>query len=207
MRYSVPNTTLFLEIGDVMLSNGWRHEPDIHADLPLQPYSVEMDDQLRLNRITREQGKLTLSEYLNRVVFFKKRSSTSDQFREFMYTQTTPNSEMIDFLKELEEHYKLKITLVNNEGTVLNEYRIKKFRLNQFVDFFISSCFVHTRKPDTDVFRLALDIEQVPVEQVVDIEDLKMFVDVAGTMGIRSVRHKNYLSTSDVMSTMGLMLG
>jgi hypothetical protein len=35
------------------------------------------------------------------------------------------------------------------------------------VDSFISSCFVHVRKPDADIFRLALDIAQAPAGQVV----------------------------------------
>jgi len=114
---------------------------------------------------------------------------------------------MIALIKQLKEQYKLKIAVINNEGRVLNEYRIKKFQLNQFVDFFISSCFVHYRKPDTDIFRLALDIAQIPAEQCVYIEDLQMFVDVARGLGIRSIRHKNYLSTSEVLATMGLKIG
>jgi putative hydrolase of the HAD superfamily len=72
------------------------------------------------------------------------------------------------------------------------------------VDFFISSCFVHLRKPDTDIFRLALDIAQVPAEHVVYIEDLQMFVDVARDLGIRGIRHKNYLSTSAELASLRL---
>jgi putative hydrolase of the HAD superfamily len=199
-------TTLFLDIGGVMLSNGWGHESRKLAAETFKLNPDEMEERHRINVATHEEGKLTLSEYLNRVVFYEKRSFTPDQFREFMFTQTTPNVEMIEFIKQLKEQYKLKIAVVNNEGRVLNEYRIRKFKLNQFVDFFISSCFVHYRKPDTDIFHLALDVAQVPVEQVVYIEDLQMFVDVAQGMGIQSIRHKNYLSTSEVLATMGLKI-
>lgn len=199
-------TTLFLDIGGVMLSNGWGHESRKLAAERFNLNLDEMENRHRINVATHEEGKLTLSEYLNRVVFYEKRSFTPDQFREFMFTQTTPNIEMIDFIKQLKEQYKLKIAVVNNEGRVLNEYRIRKFKLNQFVDFFISSCFVHYRKPDTDIFCLALDVAQVPVEQVIYIEDLQMFVDVARSMGIRSIRHKNQLETSEVLATMGLMI-
>ena len=72
--------------------------------------------------------------------------------------------------------HRLKIAVVNNEARELNSYRIRKFKLDEFVDFFISSCFVHFRKPDADIFRLALDIAQTPAEQVVYIEDTPMFV-------------------------------
>jgi putative hydrolase of the HAD superfamily len=172
MENLIPVTTLFLDICGVMLSNGWGHESRKLAAETFHLDTDEMETRHRINVGIHEEGKLTLSEYLNRVVFYKKRSFTSDQFQEFMFTQTTPNLEMIEFIKQLKEQFKLKIAVVNNEGRILNEYRIKKFKLNQFIDFFISSCFVHYRKPDTDIFRLALDIAQVPAEQVVYIEDM-----------------------------------
>ena len=111
---------------------------------------------------------------------------------------------MIEFIQQLKEKYQLKIAVVNNEARELNEYRIKKFKLNKFVDFFISSCFVHFRKPDADIFRIALDIAQVPAEHVVYIEDMQMFVEVARDLGIRGIRHKNYQSTSAELASMGL---
>ncbi len=207
MEHSIPITSLFLDVGGVLLSNGWGHESRKLAAETFHLNPIEMEERHHLNMATHEEGKLTLSEYLNRVVFYEKRSFTPDQFSEFMFTQTTPNLEMIEFIKQLKEQYKLKIAVINNEGRVLNEYRIKEFQLNQFVDFFISSCFVHYRKPDTDIFRLALDVAQIPAEEVVYIDDLQMFVDVAKSMGIRSIRHKNYLSTSEMLATMGLKIG
>lgn len=204
MGYLASTTTLFLDIGGVLLSNGWGHESRQLVAETSHLNQVGMETPHRKNKIAHEEGKLTLSEYLNRVVFYEERSFTPDQFREFMFTQTTPNLEMIEFIEQLKEQYTLKIAVINNEGRVLNEYRIKKFQLTQFIDFFVSSCFVHYRKPDTDIFRLVLDTARVPAEQVVYIEDLQMFVDVARGMGIKSIRHKNSLSTSDVLATMEL---
>lgn len=207
MDKSNPVNTLFLDIGGVMLTNGWGHESRrLAADVFNLDFS-DMDDRHHLTQVTYEEGKLTLSEYLNRVVFYEKRSFTSDQFREFMFTQSTPHMEMIEFIKQLKVQYRLKIAVINNEGRELNEYRIKKFQLNQFVDFFISSCYVHFRKPDADIFRLALDIAQVPAEHAAYIEDLQMFVDVARDLGLRSIQHKNFLSTSAELASMGLMIG
>jgi hypothetical protein len=60
---------------------------------------------------------------------------------------------------------------------------------------FISSCFVHIRKPDVDIFRLALDIAQAPAQQVVYIENTPMFVQIAEGLGIRSILHTDYKST------------
>jgi hypothetical protein len=47
----------------------------------------------------------------------------------------------------------------------------------------------------------------VPAEHAVYIEDIQMFVDVAGDLGIHGIRHKNYLSTSEELASMGLKIG
>jgi putative hydrolase of the HAD superfamily len=207
MHDSIRVTTLFLDIGGVMLSNGWGHQSRRAAANVFGLDFDEMDERHHVIQVTYEEGKITLSEYLKRVVFYRKRSFTIDQFRDFMFSQSTPNTEMIEYIRQLKDKYNLKIAVVNNEGRELNEHRIKEFKLNQFVDFFISSCFVHFRKPDADIFRIALDIAQVPVQHVVYIEDMQMFVDVASDLGIRSIHHKNYLSTSSELATLGLKNG
>ena len=207
MNKSIPATTLFLDIGGVMLSNGWGHESRKSAADVFNLDFNDMNDRHHVIQVTYEEGKITLSEYLKRVVFYRKRSFTIDQFRDFMFSQSTPRIEMIKYIKQLKDKNNLKIAVVNNEGRELNEHRIMKFKLNQFVDFFISSCFVHFRKPDADIFRIALDIAQVPVQHVVYIEDMQMFVDVAKDLGIRGIHHKNYLSTSDELALMGLKSG
>ena len=94
--------------------------------------------------------------------------------------------------------------MVSNEARELNAYRIRKFKLDGFVDAFISSCFVHLRKPDADIFRLALDIAQAPARQVVYIENTPMFVQIAEGLGIRSILHTDYRSTCAKLASFGL---
>jgi putative hydrolase of the HAD superfamily len=206
MSKSIPVATLFLDIGGVLLTNAWGHESRRKAAEVFNLNYSDIDVRHHLNQVTYEEGKLTLGEYLTRVIFYEKRDFTPDQFREFMFAQTTPFMEMIELIRQLKEKYRLKIAVINNEGRELNEYRIEKFHLNQFVDFFVSSCFVHFRKPDADIFRVALDIAQVPAENIIYIEDLQMFVDVARDLGIRSIQHKDYLSTSAELATNGLVI-
>ena len=97
--------------------------------------------------------------------------------------------------------------MVSNEARELNAYRIRQFRLAGFVDAFISSCFVHLRKPDADIFRLALDIAQAPARQIVYIENTPLFVQVAEGLGIRSILHTDYKSTSAKLASFGLQPG
>ena len=111
---------------------------------------------------------------------------------------------MIELFTQLKVRHKLKIAVVSNEARELNAYRIGKFKLNGFVDFFISSCFVHLRKPDPDIFRLAIDVAQTPVEQILYVENTPMFVAIAEGLGIRSILHTDYKSTCAKLASFGL---
>ena len=204
MRRAIPITTLFLDIGGVLLTNGWDHNARELAAKTFDLDLADMEDRHHLTFDTYEEGKLTLEEYLGRVVFYQKRPFTRDRFRRFMFAQSKPYPEMIELVAQLKVRHGLKIAVVSNEARELNAHRIRKFKLAGFVDSFVSSCFVHVRKPDAEIFRLALDIVQTPARQVVYIENTPMFVQVAEGLGIRSVLHTDYRSTRAKLASLGL---
>jgi putative hydrolase of the HAD superfamily len=111
---------------------------------------------------------------------------------------------MIELFTQLKIQHGLKIAVVSNESREVNAYRIRTFKLSGFVDSFISSCFVHLRKPDADIFRLALDIVQAPARQALYIENTPMFVQIAEGLGIRSILHTDYKSTCAKLASFGL---
>ncbi|MBE0557143.1 MAG: HAD family phosphatase, partial [Proteobacteria bacterium] len=192
MERAIPITTLFLDIGGVLLTNGWDHHARKRAAKNFKLELAGMEDRHHLTFDTYEEGKLTLEEYLGRVVFYQKRPFTRARFRRFMFDQSKPYPEMIELVAQLKVRHGLKIAVVSNEGRELNAYRIRKFKLDGFVDSFISSSFVHLRKPDVDIFRLALDIVQSTARQVLYIDNTPMFVQIAERLGIRSILHTEY---------------
>src|ERR1700744_4295152 len=205
---SAPVTALFLDVGGVMLTNGWDRKSREAAAKKFGLDLDELNDRHRMTFDTYESGKLSLDEYLKRSVFYQDRSFTMEEFRKFMYDQSVAYPEMIELVRGLKAKYKLRIAVVNNEGREINEHRIKHFKLNEFVDFFISSAFVHFRKPDADIWKIALDIAQVPKEEVVYIDDRMMFVQVAQGLGLRGICHSNkdMAKTKEQLAAMGLTL-
>jgi putative hydrolase of the HAD superfamily len=204
MKRIAPVTALFLDVGGVLLTDGWDHHARKRAAAHFKLELAELEDRHHLTFDTYEEGKLTLEEYLGRVVFHQKRPFTRAEFRHFMFAQSKPYPEMIELIRKLKAKYGLKIAVVSNEARELNAYRIRKFKLAGFVDSFVSSSFVHVRKPDADIFRLALDIAQVSARQVVYIENTPMFVQVAEGLGIQSILHTNYKSTRAKLVSLGL---
>jgi putative hydrolase of the HAD superfamily len=204
MKKQTAISAIFTDIGGVLLTNGWdrgcrRKAIDVFR---LDPEETEERHHLCFD--TLEVGKITLDEYFDRVIFYKRRSFTRDEFWKFMCNQSQPLPHMLRLMQQLKKKHRLKIVVISNEGRELAEYRIKLFKLGAFVDFFIISSFVHFRKPDADIFRIALDIAQVQSKQVVYLEDRPMFVQVAGTLGIHGIRHLDYNSTREMLAKIGL---
>jgi putative hydrolase of the HAD superfamily len=203
MKKAPAITCLFLDVGGVLLTNGWDHHARRRAAKNFNLDYSEMEDRHHLTFDTYEEGKLALKEYLGRVVFHRDRPFTRAQFRGFMFAQSRPYPRMIEMITQLKVRYGLKIAVVSNEARELNSYRIRKFGLDRFIDIFISSCFVHLRKPDAEIYRLALDIAQVQAGQVLYIENTPMFVRVAEGLGIRSILHTDHGSTCSKLALSG----
>ena len=200
-------TTLFLDIGGVLLTNGW----DRHArQRACERFSLdweEMNERHHLTFDTYEVGKLTLDDYLRRVIFYKPQPFSPQEFREFMFAQSQPHDDMIQMIKQVKNAAKLRVATVSNEGRELSMYRIEKFKLKEFVDFFIMSSFVHFRKPDEDIFCIALDTAQAKPEEVLYIEDRGLFIEVAQSLGIHAIQHRDVAQTRVELAQYGLVAG
>ena len=206
MNRDSPITTLFLDIGGVLLTNGWDHNIRRKAAEKFGLDYDEMNERHHLTFDTYEQGKLSLDDYLNRIVFYQVRSFSREEFTAFMYAQSHPFPEMIELVCRLKSQYNLQVAAVSNEGRELTIFRVQQFKLGTFIDFFISSCFVHYRKPDEDLYRIALDIAQVRPEQVIYIDDRAMFVEVAQSLRIKGILHTGYEATRSALEGLNLAL-
>ncbi len=199
-------STLFVDIGGVLLTNAWDNHIRKHSADKFGLNYDEMNERHHLTFDTYEEGKLNLDEYLNRIVFYQERPFSRQEFKAFMYAQSQPFPEMIELVRRLKAQYSLRVAAVSNEGRELTEYRVQHFKLGAVIDFFISSSFVHYRKPDADMYRIALDIAQVDPQQVVYIDDRPMFVEVAQSLGIQGIVHTDYESTRKFLERMDIAL-
>lgn len=199
-------TTLFLDIGGVLLTNGWdtalRKQTAEHFGVDY----TELDHRHRVTYDTYEEGKMSLETYLRQIIFFEPRTFTARDVEKYILEQARPYEDTIGLVKKLRAVYGLKVAVVSNEGREIAEDRIRRFHLKDFVDFFVVSAFVHFRKPDLDIYRLALDVAQVRPEQVAYIEDRPLLCEVAESLGIHAVLNRNQEETRAKLAALGLTL-
>ncbi|WP_208602990.1 HAD family hydrolase [Pedobacter steynii] len=201
-----PMTTkaLLLDIGGVLLTNGW---DSASRRLAAEHFAIDfadMNDRHRIIFDAYESGKMTLDEYLNLLVFCQERDFSMQEFKDFMFGQSQAYPETIALIKQLKQQYGLQVIAVNNEGRELNEYRVSKFELKSFFDIFSSSCFVHTRKPDKDFYTIALDLAQVKADEVIYLDDRLVFIQAAQQLGITGIHHTTTENTRLAFAEYGL---
>lgn len=180
-------STLFLDIGGVLMTNGWdRHmrEKAAHAfDIDL----VDFEKRHRQFYDIYEKGNASLDDYLKQAIFWTERSFSLERFKEFMFAESKPYPDMIAFFTQIKREYGLRVAAVSNEGRELAEYRIKSANLTSFIDDFFISCFVGYQKPDSHIYRIALDVTQTAPKQAFYVDDRKELIEAASKMGIKGV--------------------
>ena len=107
--------------------------------------------------------------------------------------------------KSISQQKSVKISAISNEGRELTIYRVNHFRLKEIIQFFICSCFVHFRKPDKDIFKIALDVSQTTPEKSLYVDDRKLHTEVAQSLGMNVIHHKDIDKTRQILSEYGLI--
>jgi len=197
---------LYSDIGGVLGTNGW--------DTPLREeictrFSVdhgEVESRHRLMFDSYERGFLTFEEYLRHVFFAAPRNFTWESMRDFTYAASTPWPENIEFFKQVKKRNGLKMALISNEGQGITEHRIAKFGLRELADFMVISHFTHLRKPDREIWKLALQLGGAATQESIYIDDREMFANVAAEMGFTAIHHTSLDKTRARLAQLGLLV-
>lgn len=182
-----PIKTLFLDIGNVLLTNGWGHDFRQQAAKHFALDYKEMDDRHQLVFDNYEIGRVSFDEYLDLAVFYEPRSFTRDDFKTFMLGLSEALPGHLDFFINLKKQYNLKVFAVSNEGREINEARVQKFKLDDLFDGYISSCYVGLHKPCRDILQLACDITHTTPQQGLYVDDREELVNVADKFGLQTL--------------------
>lgn len=183
-------TTLFWDIGGVILTNGWDRESRKDAAETFRFDWEEFEDRHDLSFPAFDSGQITLNEYLDRTLFYRARPFTREEFTAFMFAQSKEYPETRAILDKAASSGKYFIGAINNEPLELNQYRIEAFHLRRNFLVFFSSCYVRSRKPEETIFRVALEVTQRPPEQCVFIDDRQLNLENPRRLGMNTIHHQ-----------------
>ena len=184
-------TTLFWDIGGVILTNGWDRNSRKEAVETFQLDWEEFHDRHDLSFPAFDAGQISLNEYLDRTIFYRIRKFSREEFTAFMFAQSKefPGSRaVLDICTQSNKYF---IGAINNEPLELNQYRIEAFHLRRNFQVFFSSCYVHSRKPEEGIFRVALAVTQRAPEECVFIDDRPLNLEAPRRLGFSVIHYQS----------------
>jgi len=179
---------IFWDVGGVLLTNAWDHTERAAALEHFRLEEKEFHGRHEMVVSSFERGKISLDEYLDRTVFYRSRSFTREEFRDYMFSLSRPMTDVLAFARNLAASGKYFMGTINNESRELNLHRIKKFGLRDVFRVFVSSCFVGLRKPESGIYHLALEITQINPEECCFIDDRALNLECAVKLGMRTIQ-------------------
>jgi putative hydrolase of the HAD superfamily len=180
--------SLFWDVGGVLLTNAWDRTERAKAceNFQLDPEEFQARHEMVVSSF--ERGKITLDEYFDKTIFFRPRPFAREEVREFMFALSKAMPEVPQFAKALADSGQYFMGTLNNESRELNNFRIQNFELRKIFRLFVSSCYVGWRKPERDIYRVALEITQFPAEQCCFIDDRALNLECAAQLGMHTIQ-------------------
>ena len=188
-----PISTILWDTGGVLLTNGWDHNErkTVFDQFAIPP---EVRDAFEARHAVEndawEKGLIDFDEYLRRTLFFEPRPYTPEQVRQAIENESKfiPDTAM-PLLSELFGRGQVRMGQLNNESRELNDMRLDRFGLRQYWSVFFCSAYVHLRKPEPEIYKLALEVLQAPAGEVLFIDDREKQVEAARSLGMDAVQY------------------
>jgi putative hydrolase of the HAD superfamily len=183
---------LFFDVGGVLGSNGWDREQRSEA---IAKFGLEAEDfQYRHEETVGafESGQISLDEYLDVTVFWRKREFSRDEFKQFMFSLSTPWPDSLDVVRRLRQSVRgratrVRLATLNNESRELNQNRIRVFGLCDLFDVFFSSCWLGVRKPTREIYERVLGMTQADPAASVFVDDREQNLAPARALGMQTI--------------------
>ena len=186
--------TVFWDVGGVILTNGWDHTQRQRVlgrlGVDLEAYE-EMHD--RANYYW-ERGLITAQEFFMQTVL-RPNAKLGLTF-DWLWPQVCAESkvlhpECLDMLSELKQTGRYRVATLNNESRELNDHRLNAFKLRSLFDYFICSGYVHEMKPESAIYRSAIDISGFPAESALFIDDKRENCEAAAALGMETIHFES----------------
>lgn len=197
-------TSLFWDIGGVILTNGWDHNSRAEAVKTFGLDADEFRERHDLSFPAFDAGQITLNEYLDRTLFYRARKFSKEEFTAFMFAQSKEYPETRAVLSDVARTGKYYVASINNEPRELNDYRIEAFHLRDEFQAFFSSCYLNHRKPEETIYKIALDVSQRPPERAVFIDDRPLNLENPRRLGMHAIQHKDAQQLRSDLRALGI---
>lgn len=199
--------TVLWDTGGVLLTNGWDHleRKTVFDALGLEDRE-EFEQRHALANDPWEKGAIDFDQYLQQTLFYKPQPFSMQAVKTAIEEQSVVlGDSAMSILQELHNRGEVRMGQLNNESRELNDVRLERFGLKKLLSVFFCSGYVGLRKPDAAIYRLALEVLQIPAAEVAFIDDRANNIEAAASLGIHAIHYTGSKALRVELATAGLL--
>jgi putative hydrolase of the HAD superfamily len=203
-RQTLSITSIFWDLGGVLLTNAWDHteRDQALAQFNIDPAEFNPRHQELVEGF--EDGKVSLDDYLEHTIFYQPRTFSREELKQHIFSLSKSFPDRIQLVRDIVKSGKYLMGTINNESRELDIYRIETFGLRSIFSVFVSSCFVGMRKPDEAIYRCTLELTQKSPEECCFIDDRKENLVVPAKLGMRVIQAQTTQQMKDDLQKIGV---
>ncbi len=200
-------STVLWDIGGVLLTNGWDHqERKAVFDALAFDDREEFERRHEIENDPWEKGTISFDTYLERTIFYKLQPFRREEMKQAIEDQSLLlEDSAMPLLRELHATGQLLMGQLNNESRELNDVRLERFGLKQYLSVFFCSGYVGLRKPDPAIYRMGHEVLQKSPSEIVFIDDREKNVQEAAGVGFHAIQYKGSAALRAEFQEIGLL--
>ncbi len=197
-------TTLFFDVGGVLLTNGWDTAARNRAIEAFGLDQLDFHTRHGMVKTAFETGRVSLDSYIEKTVFHIKRDFGRDEFKSLMFAQSQLLGETLEWVGRLAATRTHRLFTLNNESRELHEHRVRTFGLGSIFSAFLTSCYLEQVKPDEEIYRNALGIAGCGSGHAIFIDDRPVNVETAQRLGFRAILFRGLQPLREALEPLGI---
>ncbi|MBN1654149.1 MAG: HAD family phosphatase [Deltaproteobacteria bacterium] len=194
---------VFFDLGNVLLGFDWKRTYSGILEKSLLSPEELGKRFYRTRYIQYELNQISTDEFFSELKELLQYEGTTEKLRDIVQDIFFPLEKNIALAKSLSCDYRLGI--ISNTNQVHADFFEAQY---DFLDLFKVRIYSHqagVRKPDREIYDLALSLMRVAPEESIFIDDMKENVEAARELGWNTIHYKNDTDLERELSSMGVM--
>jgi putative hydrolase of the HAD superfamily len=155
-----------------------------------------------------ERGEITEGEFNARLERALREQLGRDvdlsRMAELMMAHLHPNQELFDYYRGLRDEHGLRLGILTNNVREWEPLWRSKLPIDEIFEDVVDSAFVGMRKPEPEIYALALSRLGVEAEACAFVDDTEVNVDAARQIGFHAVQFRD---TAQAIAELDALLG
>lgn len=149
-------------------------------------------------------GKIDADEFFKRILNDLNLDKSVKKLKEMTFATNSINKDILPILQDLRKNY--KIIAITNHAKEWFEDEIRKFNVDSYFDYIVTSYEAGIAKPEPKIYHMALDKYDLMPNECIFVDNMERNTIAAEKLGIKSIIFTSAVKLKKQLAELGVKL-